>query len=228
MVNQGLSTTRRLKLVYEKGLNIIESRDLYSVWESIPKHDQKSFDEFARQNMSPDIYKEWWQLLQEEFSKSSLNFLKIKRKSLKVTDIRNNSIGHASRLVKALNELERMIEDKDYLNTYMIEGRDVHSWSVINFNNDTVTQGASNFHRFTDPDAQKMLSILWESRAILKPYDKLKNTDGATGWEKLPWKIERAKGIAQAINKSMRQKNISLRVSHQKSLKGMLLIARQK
>ncbi len=219
--------TVKLKGLYESGLEIVESNGLYNVWKTIPKGLDKSFGEMIRQNVNPKTYDQWWLNAEGVFRDNSLNYLRFKKAVFRNGGSEDYGIGRASRLLMALDELEKIIDSQSYLAGYKLTTKKPQQWPEIHHKDGAILQGGRQ-HKFSDNDAIKVLDQLWSKREIIRPDETVFKEGQPVEWKKLGKSIDRNKSIAQAVNKSMRQKGITLRIVYPKRLNGLMVIVKEK
>jgi len=222
-----MEEAKTLKKLYEQGLEIVETNNLYGAPRKIPKNQSESFNEMMRQNIYPAIYKRWWDTAESYFSNNSLNFLRFKKKIYAIESSSDYDVGHAGYLLTALDELEKMIDKPSYSEAYKLSAKRVQRWPGVDYKNGVIRQG-DKFHKFSNEAAINMLNKLWIKRRIIQPDKTTVSMGEVTAWSEFTKTIDSNKGTAQAINKSMREKGITLSVIYPKRLNGLLLIATQK
>lgn len=219
-----LSTIKRL---YEDALEIFDSRDFYTMKRKIPKHTAGSFDEMVRQNSNPAVYKDWWMRAEECFKQLGLNFLRFKRTVASVESSDEYGISYAGYLALAIDELQKMITDPNYLDSYGLSKRKPQSWPEITHKNGLIVQG-DRFHKFSNSEAILILNKLWDNRRILRPDKTVAKEGQPLAWSALPKSADSNKSTAQAVNKSMREKGITLLITYPKKIDGLLLVVTEK
>lgn len=217
----------KLKELYETGLEIVETNNLYDIWKTIPKGETGSFNQMIKQNINPKKYQDWWIHAETTFRDGSLNFLRFKKNIVRHDQRSNETVGFAGFLLLALDEIEHMIDMPVLLDAYILSSRRSQTWPEIIYQKGTVTQG-DNQHKFSDTNAINMLDELWTKRKIIKPDKSIVRAGEATTWDSLPKTVDSSKGTAQAINKSMRLKSINLAVTYPKKLRGLQVVVTQK
>jgi len=222
-----MKQAKTIRQLYEQGLEIVETNNLYGVWRKIPNAKDKSFDEMSRQNIYPATYKKWWIDAEKCFSKNLLNFLRFKKKVFAVDSQSDYGVGHAGYLLMALDELEKIIDDSKYQQSYMLSAKKVQQWPEVEYENGIVRQG-NKLHQFSNIAAKSMLGTLWPKRQIVQPDSIILRVGKVTDWGTFAKSIGSNKGTVQAINKSMREKAITLRVIYPKRINGLLLVVTQK
>lgn len=221
------NTLLELKLVHEKGLVIVESQNLYGSWKKIPKGQRGSFNEMVKQNFNQKLYLDWWNEVEKVFSDNSLNFLRLKRKVFTHDNSDSYGIGHATRLMAGLDIIENLIEKDEFLLSYKLTKPAAQQWQKIEYDGKTIKQGTDKLHTFSDGGCIRMLRILWEDRLIVRAADNINHEPSVHDWNEFGKRIDTTKATAQAINKAMREKKITLRVKYPKRANGLYLIAAQ-
>lgn len=221
------NTVFELKKLYEKGEIIVEAQNLYGSWKKIPKGQRGSFNEMVKQNFNQKLYFEWWSEVEKVFSENDLNFLRLKRKVFTHDTSENYGVGHASRLMSALDIIETLIDRDEQLNSFKLTKPAVQQWHKIEFDGKTVNQGVNKSHTFTDEACIEMLKKLWNDRHIVRAVDKAELPPSVHEWKEFGKRVDTTKATAQAINKAMREKHITLRVKYPQKANGLYLLATQ-
>lgn len=221
------NTPLELKLVHEKGLVIVESQNLYGSWKKIPKGQRGSFNEMVKQNFNQKLYLDWWNEVEKVFSDNSLNFLRLKRKVFTHDNSDNYGVGHATRLMVGLDIIEKLIDKDEFLRSYKLTKPAVQQWQKIEYDGKTIKQGSDKLHTFSDDGCIRMLRVLWKDRLIVRAADDIIPEPSVHDWNEFGKRIDTTKATAQAINKAMREKKITLRVKYPKRANGLYLLATQ-
>lgn len=219
-----------VRRVYQDGLALFSATGLHGAPKRVPKagepgFDDNSFEQYMRQNWQPHRFDSWWQDLKNCFSDHRLNYLRFEKKVMDV-DASQHSIYPVANFVRAIDEIEHMATDTAYFHTYILTERPTIEWPEIKFDGQTVTQGLKS-HTFENEDCIQLLNALWDDRETQLPDEKTVSRRGTV----LPWtdplnkSKDGTKATCQAINKPMREKGISLRVTYPKKAGGVVLIA---
>lgn len=225
-----------LKTLYEEGLTIFRTNNLFGIVDHIPKSDEPefnqdfSFSQFLKQVVNFPNYQPWFQKLIKYFDKHNLNFAKFEMKIYDV-DPREGSSYPGAIFKRTLKEMEEMILRPDYYNSYEVATRKPLVYDEVKFHEGQVSQGFSS-HQYRDTRAIELLAFLWNKREFRRP-DTSVLTDGelvsyAQVMEALGIKSEDGiKATGEAINKSARQQKIGLRVVYPRNQKGIKLTVTQ-
>lgn len=220
-----------LKRLYESALEIVEERKLYDIQRQVKKGSADGFGDYVRQNFDTQIYEQWWLDLQETFARAGLNFLKFKKKVYQREPDKTQSIFPPGYLLFAVDELEALLTDKEYLDSYRLSAKAVQTWPVVDYSDGVVNNGVEvhNFNRSGNKDAIALLDSLWEAREIKSPTKAILKPGKSVVWSKSGVKnIGSGKATANSVNKAMRTKGIELRVKFPKNTNGVYLSVTQK
>lgn len=199
---------------------IIDERNLYSIWDYVPKGDDpdfrgNSFNEAVRQGVYFKTYDDWSDKLEDLFLENNLDYLKFKRVTTS-GDARKTSKLPAALFVRRVKELERIFEYPSVFDSYKTSEKQPATWPHIVFENNTVKQGARE-HKFTQPALSRLIAVLWENRRIETPAGNILEPGKPMDRDKVNKlaKIrnhERFTGIANGIRRAMKKKGIELLV----------------
>lgn len=217
-----MASLEKLKAHLREAYTVIDERNLYTIWEYIPKGSDpdfqgNSFNEGIRQGWEPKVYVEWADKIEDLFFANNLDYLKFKRVTSSF-DPRKASSQPAALFVRKVKELERILENPAVFESYKTKEKQAAAWPHVTFRDGKVTQG-SRTHTFSQPIYNKLLKTLWPNRRIETPTgtvltegkpiprDKLNKIVGINGHRRF---ID----ISTGIRKAMRIKSIGLNVMY--------------
>lgn len=197
---------------------IVDERNLYTIWDYIPKGDEpdfrgNSFNEAVRQGVYYKTYDDWSDKLADLFFENNLDFLKFKRVTTS-GDARKISMHPAAVFVRKVKELERIFEYPSVFESYKTKEKQPATWPRITFENNTVKQGGRE-HKFTQPALSRLIKVLWDNRRIETPAGtelvpgKPMNRDEVNKLAKIR-DHNRFIGLANGIRRAMKNKGIEL------------------
>lgn len=200
----------------------IEERNLYGIWDYIPKSGDldfkgDSFNEAVRQGIGFKSYDAWADTLEDLFLAHKLDYLKFKRVTVS-GDSRKTSQEPAALFMRRVKELERIFEDPDLLASYGTKEKKPATWPRVEFSEGVVKQGARS-HTFTVDRYGRLISALWPNRRIVSPTGAVLVEGKSISRDELN-KIADIKGhrrfvdIATGIKKAMRSKGIGLNIMY--------------
>lgn len=209
--------------IYEEGVLIFKSNNLYGIVDTIPTNEDPdfnqdfSFTQFIKQKYNFPNYYPWIEKVIRFFDRYNLNFSLFEMRIYDV-DRRKYSIYPAAVFKRTLQEIERLILEPSSIAAYEKNSKNPTLYEEVEFKNDTISQGYSH-HKYHDIPALKLLKYLWNDRVFIKPDgspfpdqgEKLLSFE--TVMKDLNIKsIDGLRGTVEAINKSSRAKKIGLRI----------------
>lgn len=209
-----------LRKILEDGYELQEKRNAYNT-PPIPRNDdpayksqRESFNEAVRQNWGQNEYENWAFDLSEAFKAEKLNFRRFRHRTEASNEPRKN-ISNAAYLKKMLDELDLIVNDTKYFDTYTL----VPKHPAVIFDEGVLSQGY-NEHPFRDDKYRQLLEMLWEGRRILDENDNVLKNERPTSKEKIYKELnidhERFKDIVRGIHAEMKRKSIDLKVKFPK------------
>lgn len=167
---------RELKELREEALFIYAAKNLYNIWDFIPKNvgqddSDKIPGEFIKQGYEPRVYTKWSEAVEELFFKNLLNVPRFKQVTESV-DPTKFSVYPASIFVRKYKEVDNLVTGKVSLEDYKVELNRPTKWPVVTLEGGTIWQGRAN-HPFKDERYIRMLELLWDRRQIVNPFGKV-------------------------------------------------------
>lgn len=201
---------------------IIDERQLYFLWDYIPKGHEKdwthqSFNQMIVQGWKPQAYTEWQEQIEDYFLNNNLDFLKLKMVVMS-GDIRNVSKEPAAVFVRMVKAVDAIVSDPALLESYRTKSKQAASWPTVFYKDGIVSQGART-HHFTDPKYTKLLDYLWKYRFVNCPTGQTL-TEGKLKTRKAVNTAagisdhERFTGIIKGIRKAMTESGIELKIHY--------------
>lgn len=197
---------------------IIDERNLYTIWDNVPKGEDpdfrgNSFNEAVRQGSFFKTYDDWTDKLEDLFFDNNLDYLKFKRVTTS-GDARKTSLLPAALFVRKVKELERMFESSAIFESYKTKDKQPATWPRISFENNVIKQGARE-HKFTQPALSRLIEVLWENRRVESPSGNILEPGKPMARDKVN-KLAKIRdharfiGIANGIRRAMKHKGIEL------------------
>jgi hypothetical protein len=211
-----------LKELREDALSVIEAKDLYSIWDYVPKADDRSesnklFSEFEKQGYEYKVYDKWKEAVEKVFKENSLNLLRFKQVT-ETVDPTKFSTMPASVFLRKYREIDNIVTKKVKLDDYKIDINRPTQWPKVTFEDGIVWQGLV-YHQFQEKKYTELISLLWDDRRILDPLGKIKIPGRPISREKIfEKKIAQVSSngslgvIRNGIRKAMKAKGINLRL----------------
>lgn len=225
----------KLKELLHAGRLIIDDRQLYFLWDYIPKGHEKdwshqSFNQAVVQGWRPQAYTEWQEKIEDYFLNNNLDFLKLKMLVM-TGDIRQVSKEPAAVFVRMVKAVDAIVSDPALLASYRTAQKQAASWPPVLYENGVVSQGARS-HRFTDPKYSKLLDYLWQYRFINSPTGQILlegevKTRKAVNTACAISDHERFTGIVKGIRKAMTENSIELKIHYPDDVRLTVLQSRK-
>jgi|JI10StandDraft_1071094.scaffolds.fasta_scaffold21210_11 hypothetical protein len=211
-----------LKSLLSEGYLLIEQYNLYGIWDNIPKSGEpaytpQSMDQYLKQNIMPGVFKSWQTKVDDYFTRSSLNYLKLKHR-VNGQDSRKQSPYPVAVFLRTMRELEAINEDDKLATSYLTNNESYSSYPEITYADGVIKQG-SREHRFNYDHYQKLFDLLWDRRKVCNLQGEITKEYLPTSREEI-FKIRglgdigRLKDTATGVRKSMKQKKISLKLKY--------------
>ena len=211
-----------LKTLLNEGYMLIEQYNLYGVWDYIPKSHEVGFTdesmrEYLKQNIMPRVFKGWSDKVEDHFSKNQLNYLKLKNRVLG-NDSRKYSQFPVAIFIRTMRELELMQENQNLLNSYLAPESHSTTSPEITYKDGVIQQGTRK-HRFNYDHYQDLFDLLWEKRRICDLQGNVQKEYEPTSRDEIfeikgIGDIGRLKDTATGVRKSMKEKQISLKLKY--------------
>lgn len=222
MATDKLKDPAGLKSLLSEGYLLIEQYNLYGIWDNIPKsgepgYTEKSMHQYIKQNIMPGVFNGWQAKVEDYFTYSSLNYLKLKHR-VNGQDSRKQSPYPAAVFLRTMRELEAINEDDKLAASYLANSESYLSYPEITYSDGVIKQGTRE-HRFNYEHYQKLFDLLWDKRRICNLQGQIIKEYSPTSREEV-FKIRglgdigRLKDTATGVRKSMKEKQISLKLRH--------------
>lgn len=176
-----------------------------------------TFGEYAVQNWNFPGRQNWLNKLESSFLQLGLNFVRFENK-YKNIDPTTTSLTKSNYFKSALDELEKMLSDTNYMKLYTLLPEEK---AFVIKNGKTISYG-NRSHAFQDGNTIKLLDKLWTTRK-----DHTGHNDQSSGGismqelvEKLKMSEDAIKAASKAISVAMNRKNIPVSV-RSRSKRGM-------
>lgn len=222
MTTDQLKDPAGLRSLLSEGYLLIEQYNLYGIWDNIPKsgepgYTEKSMHQYIKQNIMPSVFNGWQAKVEDYFTKKSLNYLKLKHR-VNGQDSRKQSPYPVAVFLRTMGELEAINEDDKLATSYLTNSESYSSYPEITYADGAVKQGTRE-HRFNYEHYQKLFDLLWDKRRICNLQGEITKEYSPTSREEI-FKIRglsdigRLKDTATGVRKSMKEKQISLKLRY--------------
>ena len=222
MATDQLKDPAGLKSLLGEGYLLIEQYNLYGIWDNIPKSGEaeytpQSMDQYLKQNIMPRIFKNWQAKVEDYFTSTSLNYLKLKHR-VNGQDSRKQSPYPVAVFLRTMKELEAVNEDEKLAASYLTNNESYSSYPEITYTDGVIKQGTRE-HRFNYEHYQELFDLLWDKRRICNLQGEIIKDYSPTSREEIfkirgLGEIGRLKDTATGVRKSMKQKKISLKLKY--------------
>lgn len=211
-----------LKELLDEGYLLIEQYSLYGAWDYIPKagepeYTPDSMREYLKQNIRPQVFINWGSMVEDFFTKNRLNYLRLKHKVLG-DDARKQSKYPVAVFLRTMRVLESLQENPELLEGYISDKIQTITYPEITYKDGVIKQGTRQ-HRFNYDEYVLLFDLLWPRRKISNIQgDVIKEQENTSREEVFKIKgvanLTRLKDLSTGIRKSMKDKQISLRLKY--------------
>ncbi len=210
-----------LRQLLENGYEMQNQLGAHKVFR-VPRGDElgvnkNSFRDYLRQGAGGmTIYSDFSASIGEFFDEFGLSIARFKNKTQSI-DPTIDADSPAALLGRQLAELDRIVNDPTYFETYVVPG----THSVIRYDNGILSQGHQE-HKFRDPQYKKLIELLWSTRTIVSPKGAILDEGRSTPRIKVRAELnvnhQRFKDIVRGIEQSLDRKNIALCIKYPKDV----------
>lgn len=219
-----------LKSILEQGYEIAANRGLVGLKKKVYRSDEvgfrsidNNFGHMVMQEWMSQEYEDWFNVLEKAFTRFGLQISKFKIKA-DTFDSDKESNRSAQRFIRRINELEKIVNDKNYLNTFISTSTKPRVSLVKNM----LSQG-SNKHPL-EPEYESVIRLLWKGREIINSKKEIIKKPSPTTrpmvYSKLNINHEALVRISKGIKAINTKKNIDIHLVYPKN-EGVYLVVTQ-
>lgn len=223
--------TKAVLLLLEKGYAIAEENSLFGIRKKIPKNHELDFNEnednfghYIRYSVNSSIYENWIEHAVETFRGLGLQESKL---IVKINDFDPSVESNlpAQKFIRALEEIEKIAENPDYINSYL----KLNSLPPVKFHGGTLSQGVYS-HRFQGLYADA-ISFLWDGREIQNQEHKVVRAANPKKQSMLEQKAgikqSQLDNFAKALRQIQRKKNIHIQLKYPRNSSSVFLVVHE-